>query len=77
MSLDEETEITREDLKQEAEALAHEVLGPDVSAEEAWRRVREENLHEGSFFAVRLGQIFFLLKPANDGLPDGYRAAAE
>ena len=76
MSLIEETEITREELKAEAESLAHEVLGDDVSAEEAWRRVRDEHLHEGSFFAVRLAQIFFLLEPANDN-PRDYRAAAE
>jgi hypothetical protein len=70
-----ETEITREQLKAEADALAREVLG--VSADEAWRRVRQEHLHEGTFFAVRLAEIFFLLgePPQNDSHP--YRTAAE
>jgi len=54
-----ENEITREELLNEAEALAREVLG--TSATEAWRRVRDEGIYEGTFFAVRLGQIFFLL----------------
>ncbi|HKY37183.1 MAG TPA: hypothetical protein VJN18_14665 [Polyangiaceae bacterium] len=67
----EETEITREQLEAEAEALAREVLG--VSAEEAWRRVRDERLHEGTFFATRLAEIHFLL-----GDPGAhYPAAAE
>ena len=76
MSPNEETEITSEELKAEAEQLAHEVLGAGVSADEAWRLVREEHLYEGSFFAVRLAQIFFLLEPANDN-PRDYCAAAE
>jgi hypothetical protein len=54
----EELELTREELVAEAEALAREVL--DVSAAEAWERVRA-GAHEGTYFAARLAQIFFLL----------------
>lgn len=66
MAPTDDLEVTREELQNEAEALAREVL--HTSAAEAWRRVRDEGLYEGSFFAVRLGQIFFLL---GEHEPDG------
>lgn len=53
-------ELTREDLEAEADALAREVLGSGASRADAWDRVRAGD-YEGTFFAARIGQIYWLL----------------
>jgi hypothetical protein len=53
-----DVEYTREELEEEAETLAQKVL--HVNSREALRRVRDGEL-EGTLFASKLCQIFFLL----------------
>ena len=71
MSHPDEIQVTREELQNEAEALARQVL--NTSGNDAWRRIRAGEL-EGTLFASRMARLRALL---GEGDPGHLPAAAE
>jgi hypothetical protein len=67
MSDQDEVQITREELQNEAEALARKVM--HTSAQDAWERVRQGEL-EGTLFASKMVRLRALLgENDNDNKP--------
>lgn len=51
-------EMTHEEIMTKAEEMSQRVLS--ISASEAWRRICEENMYDGTPFAGEMEQLMFL-----------------